>query len=125
MENDFSDQCQELSEQIQTLSGELPGPLGGFHSTYRSALADGAISRKGKVLMALAISIVLRADTCMEMRLREALQAGASREELLETLGVAILMGGAPAVAYAATALADYDQVSSDASQKQTRSYGP
>ena len=33
--------------------------------------------------------------------------------------------GGAPAVAYAATALADYDQVSSAAGQKATRSYGP
>jgi len=42
---------------------------------------------------------------------RDALQAGASREEITETVGVAVMMGGGPAVVYGAEALEAPDQL--------------
>jgi len=59
------------------------------------------LKKKTKELMALSISIVTKCEPCMEWHLDQALQAGASDEEIYETIDVAIEMGGGPAGAYA------------------------
>lgn len=65
------------------------------------AFEDGALNKKTKELMALSISIVTKCEPCMEWHLDQAMQAGASDEEIYETIDVAIEMGGGPAGAYA------------------------
>jgi AhpD family alkylhydroperoxidase len=65
----------------------------------------GVLGAKTKELMALAISIVQRCDGCISFHVQAAVEAGATRQELAETLGVAIMMGGDPATVYAAQAL--------------------
>jgi AhpD family alkylhydroperoxidase len=65
------------------------------------AFADGAMLKKTKELMALSISIVTKCEPCMEWHLDQALQAGATRKEIHETIDVAIEMGGGQAAAYA------------------------
>ncbi|MEZ4869129.1 MAG: carboxymuconolactone decarboxylase family protein [Caldilineaceae bacterium] len=52
--------------------------------------------------MALSIGIVLQCDGCMLYHLRNALKAGANAQEVYEAANVAIMMGGGPAVVYAA-----------------------
>ena len=59
------------------------------------------IPKKTKELMALSISIVTKCEPCMEWHLDQTLQAGATDEEVYETIDVAIEMGGGPAGAYA------------------------
>lgn len=65
------------------------------------AFNDGALEKKTKELMALSISIVTKCEPCMEWHLDQALQAGATNEEIYETIDVAIEMGGGQAGAYA------------------------
>ena len=72
-----------------------------FLELEEKAFADGALSKKTKELMALSISIVTKCEPCMEWQLDQALQAGATDEEVYETIDVAIEMGGGPAGAYA------------------------
>ena len=72
-----------------------------FLELEEKAFNDGAISKKTKELMALSISIVTKCEPCMEWHLDQALQAGATDEEIYETIDVAIEMGGGPAAAYA------------------------
>ena len=76
--------------------------------TYRSfleveekAFSDGVLKKKIKELMALSISIVTKCEPCMEWHLDQALQAGATDQEIYETIDVAIEMGGGQAGAYA------------------------
>ena len=76
--------------------------------TYKSlleleenAFRDGALPKKAKELMALSISIVTKCEPCMEWHLDQAMQAGATDEEVYETIDVAIEMGGGQAGAYA------------------------
>ena len=76
--------------------------------TYRSfleveekAFSDGVLTKKTKELMALSISIVTKCEPCMEWHLDQALQAGATDQEIYETIDVAIEMGGGQAGAYA------------------------
>ena len=72
-----------------------------FLELEEKAFNDGALTKKSKELMALSISIVTKCEPCMEWHLDQALQAGATDEEVYETIDVAIEMGGGPAGAYA------------------------
>lgn len=72
-----------------------------FLELEQKAFGDGALSRKVKELMALSISIVTKCEPCMEWHLDQAMQAGATDEEIYETIDVAIEMGGGQAGAYA------------------------
>jgi AhpD family alkylhydroperoxidase len=61
--------------------------------TYR----DGAVSRKVKELIAVGISVVKNCESCMQWHIEYAAKHGASQQEVLEAVEVAIEMGGGPA----------------------------
>lgn len=61
--------------------------------------------------MALAISVAVRCEGCIGSHTKAAKQAGATREEVLETVGMSIYMGGGPSFVYGAQALEAYDQL--------------
>jgi AhpD family alkylhydroperoxidase len=99
-----------LEERLAQLGHELPGPMTGFARLHRKALEDGALAMKTKEMMALAISIVVGCDGCIAYHVHDAVKAGATRQELLETVGEALLMGGGPGSIYAAHALDAIEQ---------------
>lgn len=109
---DYPAHHSHMKELMGKLSEELPGPMGGFSQLHKSSVEEGALSTKTKELIALAIGINVRCDGCIGFHVHDALEAGASREEVLETIGVAILMGGGPSVMYGAEAYAALDQFS-------------
>jgi AhpD family alkylhydroperoxidase len=69
-----------------------------------------ALDNKTKELLALGISVAVRCDPCVAFHAEAAVKQGASREEILETVGIAIYMGGGPSVMYAAKALEAFDR---------------
>ncbi len=101
-----------LKEGLTQLGRELPGPMSGFARLHRKATAEGALSAGVKEMMALAISIVAGCEGCIAYHVHDAVEAGATREELLETIGVAVLMGGGPASIYAVHAIEAVNQFS-------------
>lgn len=68
--------------------------LKAFTNLNETALKPGALDRKTKTLMCVAIGMANGSEYCIAARAAQALQAGASREELLETASVGLLMGG-------------------------------
>jgi AhpD family alkylhydroperoxidase len=106
---------QHLERQIAQLGQELPGPMSGFARLHRKAVEDGVLSTKIKELMAMAISIATGCEGCIAYHVHDAIKAGATRQELLETIGVAVLMGGGPASIYASHALDAIEQFTSEA----------
>jgi len=83
-----------------------------FGSLSMAATASKAIVSKTKELMALAISIAVHCDGCVAYHTKMAHQHGATRDELVETVTLAIYMGGGPAAVYGADAVRAYDQFS-------------
>jgi AhpD family alkylhydroperoxidase len=73
-----------------------------------SASAGGALDAKTKELMALAIGVATRCDDCIAFHVKGALQQGATREEIMETLAMSIYMGAGPSVMYASHAIDAY-----------------
>ena len=70
----------------------------------------GALDVKTKELIAIGIAIATRCDGCIGFHAKAAIKAGATREEILETLSMAIYMGAGPSVMYAAQAVEAFDQ---------------
>jgi len=110
MSTDYIAYHRRLEQRLTELGQELPGPMTGFARLHKKAVEDGALSRKTKELMALAVSVAVRCEGCIAYHTHDAIAAGATRQELLETIGVAILMGGGPAAMYAAHALDAIEQ---------------
>jgi AhpD family alkylhydroperoxidase len=79
--------------------------MAGFMQLHKASSTDGALSAKVKELIALAIGVVVRCDGCISFHIHDAIRAGATRDEIVDTIGVAIMMGGGPAVVYGSQAL--------------------
>jgi AhpD family alkylhydroperoxidase len=107
---DYLEEHKHLEERLVQLGQEIPGPMSGFARLHRKAVEDGALPAKVKEMMALAISITVGCDGCIAYHVHDAVRAGASRQELLETMGVALLMGGGPGSIYAAHAMDAVEQ---------------
>jgi AhpD family alkylhydroperoxidase len=112
MTTDYVAYREDLEQGLAQLGRELPGPMSGFARLHRKATAEGALSSSVKEMMALVISIVVGCEGCIAYHVHDAIEAGASRDELLETIGVAVLMGGGPASIYATRAIEAVDQFS-------------
>ena len=106
----YPEYYEHLKQLMGKLGGEIPGPMGGFGRLHQSAVADGVLSAKVKELIALGIAITVRCDGCIAFHVHDALEAGASRKEVAETIGVAVLMGGGPSVVYGSEALEALEQ---------------
>jgi len=104
----------ELHEHLQKLIGRLgreaPGPMSGFAVLHKTAVAPGALTGPVKELIALAIGVAMRCDGCIAYHIHDALEAGATRAEITDAIGVAVMMGGGPAVIHGAKALEALDQ---------------
>jgi AhpD family alkylhydroperoxidase len=98
----FSDQVRAT---LFIYAKESPDTMAGFMQLHKAGSTDGALSAKEKELIALAIGIVVRCDGCIAFHVHDAIKAGATHDEIVDAIGVAILMGGAPAVVYGSQAL--------------------
>ena len=110
MKTDYVEMHKSLEESLAQLGSEIPGPMTGFARLHKKAVEEGALSSKIKELMALAIGIAVGCEGCIAYHVHDALAAGATRQELLETIGVGILMGGGPGSIYGAHALDAMEQ---------------
>jgi AhpD family alkylhydroperoxidase len=83
-----------------------------FASLATAGTATSAIETKMKELMALAIGIATHCLGCVAYHTKMAHQHGATRQEVLETVALAVYMGGGPAAVYGGDAVRAYDQFS-------------
>ena len=104
MQKDYPEYHKHLESFIGQLGRRIPGTMTAFAEMHRHSVSDGVLTAKVKELVALAISIAVRCDGCIAYHVHDALKAGATDEEVCETIGVAVMMGGGPAVVYGAEA---------------------
>lgn len=107
---DYSTIDSEYTSGFGDLKEAIPGPTKAFEELFSTSIKDGALSRKTKELIAFGIAIVVRCDGCIAAHSKSVLAAGASREEVAEMIGVAILMGGGPATVYGVEAMQAFDE---------------
>jgi AhpD family alkylhydroperoxidase len=110
MTTNYPELVGQLTQTMRQMHKGIPATMQGFAQFADQAKKAGVLDEKTKELIAVAISIAQRCDGCIGFHTRAAVKAGATRDEVLETIGVAILMGGGPSTIYGAHALDAYEQ---------------
>jgi AhpD family alkylhydroperoxidase len=110
MDKQYPAYYEQLKGLMNALGKKLPGPMAGFSQLHTMAMADGALSAKTKELIALSIAITVRCDGCIAYHVHDAIHVGATEQEIIEAIGVAVLMGGGPSAIYGSEALEALEQ---------------
>ena len=77
-----------------------PEAMTAFRAFDKAALADGAIPKKYKELMAIAVALTTQCPYCIEVHRQEALKAGATAQELAEVVFVASALRAGAAITH-------------------------
>ena len=112
MPKDYHDITRAVTHSLRKMRADIPDVLAGFNALGDAALGDGALDKKTKELIALALGVAGHCDACLGFHLRALIKLGAQRREIEEALGVAVYMGGGPSLMYAADALDAFEQLS-------------
>jgi AhpD family alkylhydroperoxidase len=102
----YREKVRDMKRHRGDLMAGQPEVMKAFAALSDAASAPGKLDAKTKELIALGIGVANRCDECIAVHLHDALEAGATKQEVVETLGVAILMGGGPAMMYSTHAIA-------------------
>ncbi len=95
MIRDYSKNYSGLNKAIKKLGIRIPDSMKSFSNLHKASIAKGALPNKTKELIALGIAITLRCDGCIGFHVHDRLQAGTSFDEIMETIGVAVMMAAA------------------------------
>ena len=97
--------------ELSTLRRQLaPGVHEAFEDFGRAVFAHGALDRKTKQLIAVAVAHVTQCPYCIKGHTKAALRAGATGQELMEAIWVAAEMRAGAAFAHSALTLATIDE---------------
>jgi AhpD family alkylhydroperoxidase len=97
---DYAAHLKHYRENSRRLREEIPDAMSGFARLHGGAMSAGALDVRTKELIALGMAITGQCTGCIAAHVDAAFRAGATRAELFEVVGVAILMGGGPATFY-------------------------
>ena len=91
------DKYKKDFEKVKQLA---PNAVSGFGGLFGKVMKDGALSLSQKELVALGMGIVLRCMPCIRLHVQKCLEAGATKEQIMEVAEVAVVMQGGPGLTY-------------------------
>ena len=106
---DWKDLIKNATKAITALATGNGKIIEGIKNLDEAGATHGALDAKTRELIALAVASTTRCDTCIAIHASAAAAAGATREELLEALGVAIGLNAGAALVYSSRALEAFD----------------
>ena len=87
---------------IQLLAEYDPKLMGKIQSFMAEAMKPGALSKRQKELISLGMAITQQCHYCIALHVRSCKAAGVSIDEIIEVCGLAVMMGGGPAMTHMA-----------------------
>jgi AhpD family alkylhydroperoxidase len=108
----YRELTQAVSANLATLRSDIPDVMKGFNDMARAATRDGALDKKTKELIALALGVAAHCDACIGFHVQALVKLGATKAEVEEALGMAVYMGGGPSLMYSANAVAAFKEFS-------------
>ena len=110
MDKSFDQITRHISAGTARLRESVPDTMNAFYALSKAATKSGALSETQKELIALAIGVASHCDGCSGFHAKALVRLKAPREQVMEALGVAVYMGGGPALMYAAEAVHAFDE---------------
>ncbi|HDD70107.1 MAG TPA: carboxymuconolactone decarboxylase family protein [Candidatus Bathyarchaeota archaeon] len=91
---------KEVHDIVGKMGEEYPKLAGPFMVFLRRVEEQGVLDTKTKELISVALSVACKCKWCIAFHTKNALDAGATKDEIIEACYVAILMAGGPAFMY-------------------------
>ena len=113
MSTDAQSFYRDWSSRMSHAKESAPDAAKGFGALFQGVMKPGAIGVREKELVALGIGIALRCEPCIYVHVEKALKAGATREQVMETAGVAVMMQGGPTYTYLPVVVGALDAIAS------------
>jgi len=112
MSEKYTHITKDIGTQLAKMRKEMPEVMTGFAILSHAASKEGVLDKKTKELIAMALAVANHCPGCIGFHSQALVKLQTSREALLETLGMAIYMGGGPSLMYAAEALEAFEEFS-------------
>ena len=106
---EFTEYRQKMNERILAEDNRVIKRMFSLDNlTYRE---EGKLDTKTKELMGLVASLVLRCDDCVSYHISQGVTAGASREEIMETMSIGLVVGGSIVIPHLRRAVEFLDEI--------------
>jgi AhpD family alkylhydroperoxidase len=97
MANETKEFFEKFKKDMEKMKELVADTFQGFSVAFSKIMKDGTLSLKEKELVALGIAVTQRCKPCIRLHVQKCLEAGATKEQILEAASVAVMMGGGPA----------------------------
>jgi AhpD family alkylhydroperoxidase len=104
--NAYRDQINAAVKEMAAVNPDIVKAYAGLN--YANAKST-RIDAKTRELIALGVAITLRCDGCINAHTDAAIKAGATKEEVVDALGVAIMVNAGAAMVYSARTIDAFD----------------
>lgn len=109
---DWNKYLTELQARVGDFAKLSPDVMTGLRTMGAGIAKSGRLDAKTHELIALAVAVTTRCDGCIVSHTKQAIDAGASREEVAEALSTAIMLNAGAALTYTARVLDAHEALS-------------
>lgn len=106
-ENLYPSSSKKLNDEKASLS---PNNISAWRHFSKAVFEEGALDKKTKQLIAVASAHITQCPYCIRSHTKQAMQNGASREEIMEAIWIAAEMRAGAAYAHAGIAMNEMDK---------------
>ena len=104
----WNEYMQELMTRIGEIGHISPDTVRGYRMISDAGQKTGKLDAKTRELIALGVAVSLRCDGCITVHTSAAIKNGATKEEIVEALGVAITVNAGAALVYSSRVIDAY-----------------
>src|ERR1051326_4366944 len=101
---------KDLMATIKKIAGISPDVVQGYQTITGAGAKTNKLNEKTRQLISLAVAVTTKCDGCITVHTDLAIKAGATREEIVEALGVAVAMNAGAALVYSARVIDAFEQ---------------
>ncbi len=96
----YTDKIRDVKKLIGFLQKETPNQIKGFEQFMSAVESEDILKKKHKELINIALSVAAQCEWCIALHVKSALDAGATKDEIIDASMQAVLMHGGPALMY-------------------------
>ena len=100
---------QQINAALKEMSEVNPGAMKAYAAMHHANAASSRLDARTRELIALAVSLTLRCDGCINAHTDADIKAGASKEDIVDAFGVAMMVNAGAAMVYSARTIDAFD----------------
>jgi len=94
---DMLERLKETDGLVKQLHKEYPELTGSLTELYKKTGAEGALPRKTKTIILVALAVASKCEWCIAYHVKRALEAGVTKDEMIEACYLTTLVFGTSA----------------------------